>query len=540
MHAEFGPWATALTNRFGIQLSSFWKTRMALLQVVAHARPRCSRRAAVILVFTAVALASMPLIDLQQALIAPVHAGDFPSGSLVPGPKSTPVTEKAWRTLAKPTTVEFLDLPLADALRFVQEYHNVAMRRDDATIKAAGISLDRPVTMRLMGTSLRSVLRLLVEPAGLDLFVDETGLVITTRDEAAAKLSELVYPLGDVARAGIPLGDLGDVIIQCVDPTSWRKKGGQGLLRVERDKTYIKQRVMVHEHLDDFLRELFDAIRDPRATADDTRLVMHEYAIGSLQNLGAADRDLLAWINESLIAGSSPNGGEKESAATQGNRLILTQPAWVHPAAADFFRFVAIVRQGFPDRAPTREEFLLAGSLLSFDVKRRIANKRLAQPVTADFLDLPLEDALTFLKEYCHTKMIIADDIRGDAKLRDAPVTTKANQEALSAFLDKLLQPLNLDWYLVDSDVVVISKRATASLRMEPRVYRTKELLAAGQTENGLAEQIRALDSWSGAGRPGQMRFLPGVLIASQNQRVHRQISRLLTSFEKDLGKPAK
>src|SRR5262245_44254142 len=144
--------------------------------------------------------------------------------------------------------------------------------------------------------------------------------------------------------------------------------------------------------------------------------------------------------------------------------------------------------------APTREEFLQAGSLLSFEVKRHIARRRLAQPVNADPVDLPLEDALTFFKEYSHSKMLIADEIRGDAELRDAHVTIKAEREALSNLLDKLLQPLNLDWYLIDADVVVVSKRKTAVLRREPGVYRTKELLAGGQTETGLAARIRSLD----------------------------------------------
>jgi hypothetical protein len=535
MHAEFGPWTTAFSNRSGLQLSSFWKTRMALLETLVRVEPGCPRRAAVILAVAAVAMALVPLIDLQQAMLAPVHAGEFPGGTLVPGPKSTPVSEKAWRTLAKPTTVDFIDLPLADALRFVQEYHNVALRRDDAAITAAGISLDRPVTMRLTGTSLRSVLGFLLDPADLDLFVDETGLVITTRDEAAAHLSELMYPLGSVSRAGIPLAELGDAITQCVDPPSWQKKGGRGSLRSEKGALSIRQAVKVHEQVEDLFRELYEALRDPRAMAGDARLETHEYPIGFLQNLGAADSDLLEWINESLVAGSSPVGGASELAEIQDDRLILTQPAWIQTTADPYFKFLAMLKNSSPGFQPVREHFLLAASTLNFDVKRRVARKRLGQPVSANFVDLPLEDALTFLKEFSQSKILDSDEVRGVAKLRNAPVTIKAQKEPLSNLLDKVLQPLKLDWYLFDADIIVITSRATAAGRLEPRVYRTTEILAAGRTEKGLAARISAIefDSWAAAGGPGQMRFLPGVLIVAQNRRVHEQIASLFSGLEK-------
>ena len=79
----------------------------------------------------------------------------------------------------------------------------------------------------------------------------------------------------------------------------------------------------------------------------------------------------------------------------------------------------------------------------------------------------------------------------------------------------------------------MLTTRAHAAGRMEPRVYRTTELLAAGQTEKGLTARIAAIepDSWAALGGPGQMRFLPGVLIVSHNRRTQEQVSQLLTSL---------
>ena len=66
--------------------------------------------------------------------------------------------------LAKPTTVEFLDLPLEDCLTFLKEYHNIRVWLDRGALTDEGVALDQPVTMKLSGVSLESVLHLLLQP----------------------------------------------------------------------------------------------------------------------------------------------------------------------------------------------------------------------------------------------------------------------------------------------------------------------------------------------------------------------------------------
>jgi hypothetical protein len=73
-------------------------------------------------------------------------------------------------------------------------------------------------------------------------------------------------------------------------------------------------------------------------------------------------------------------------------------------------------------------------------------------------------------------------------------------------------------------------------------VYRTQELLAAGQTERGLIARITAIqpDSWGALGGPGQMRFLPGVLIVSHNRHVQEQVAQLLATLAAGQTPPGK
>ncbi len=109
-----------------------------------------------------------------------------------------PTEEKIRRTLSKPTTVEFLDLPLEDCITFLKEYHNINIWIDKATLADEGVALDQPVTLNLAGVTLRSVLKLLLEPVQLTYVIEDEVLKITTTTKAEEKLTTRVYPVGDL------------------------------------------------------------------------------------------------------------------------------------------------------------------------------------------------------------------------------------------------------------------------------------------------------------------------------------------------------
>jgi hypothetical protein len=98
-----------------------------------------------------------------------------------PRPISSADESPIFRALAKPTTVEFLDLPLEDCLTFLKEYHGISIRADTAALAKAKIRLDSPVTLKLNGAPLQGVLDMLLEPLGLDSYVDGPELIVTTR-----------------------------------------------------------------------------------------------------------------------------------------------------------------------------------------------------------------------------------------------------------------------------------------------------------------------------------------------------------------------
>jgi len=441
------------------------------------------------------------------------------------------------RKLNNPTNVEFLDLALNDALQYLGEYHAVTVHRDAEPIQAAKTDLDYPITAKLSGVPLRTVLRLLLEPLRLDFFVDKGELVVTTREVAAGQFSDFRYSiarqLDDVVRAGISPADLGEAIVRTIDPSTWEPAGGQGSLQPEPAWLQIRQRMNVRLHLDDLLRELHDALRDRRVVADEDRHEIKEYPIAHLQELKIKDAAILERLNETILAGQAAANRGRSSATIKGDRLILTQPRWVLAEADSLFGFLTNLYNGAATRDSVRGTFE-GNVLLSVEARRRMIRNRLTQTIPVDFVDLPLVDGLIYVNEAgSPINYFVSEETKKAGIKWSSLVNMKADNNSLSTLLDKLLVPFKLDWYIADPDVVVVTTRADAAGRMEPRVYRTKELLAGGQTEKGLMARIAAIepDSWATLAGPGQMRLLPGVLIVSHNRRTHEQISRLLASL---------
>ncbi len=115
-----------------------------------------------------------------------------------------PTEEKMRRSLSKPTTVEFLDLPLEDCLTFLKEYHGINIWLDKPTLADEGVALDQPVTLNLAGVTFRSVLKLLLEPLQLTYVIEDEVMKITTSAKAGEKLTTRVYPVGDLVIPIIP------------------------------------------------------------------------------------------------------------------------------------------------------------------------------------------------------------------------------------------------------------------------------------------------------------------------------------------------
>ncbi len=113
-----------------------------------------------------------------------------------PGVKRSAIEEKIVRALDKPTDVDFADLPLEDCLTVLNESRNLHLAIDKEALTDQGIAFDQPITLKLAGVTLRSVLRLVLEPVGLSYVIEDDALKI----KVGTALGRLVNLLDDNAR----------------------------------------------------------------------------------------------------------------------------------------------------------------------------------------------------------------------------------------------------------------------------------------------------------------------------------------------------
>jgi hypothetical protein len=96
------------------------------------------------------------------------------------------------------TELNFTETPLQDALDLLSDLHNIQIYVDEAAITEAGGDISKPVTLELSGITLRSALKLLLEP-DLTYAIEDDVMKITSAVEAEEALSVRVYPVGDLA-----------------------------------------------------------------------------------------------------------------------------------------------------------------------------------------------------------------------------------------------------------------------------------------------------------------------------------------------------
>jgi len=122
-----------------------------------------------------------------------------------PGVKQSAIEEQIVRSLDKPTTVNFQELPLEDCLTFLKEYHNINLVIDKAKMADEGVALDEPVTINLEGVALRKILKLLLEPRQLSYVIEDDALKIMVTVNSAGRPAEpfASNPLGAGDHAGM-------------------------------------------------------------------------------------------------------------------------------------------------------------------------------------------------------------------------------------------------------------------------------------------------------------------------------------------------
>lgn len=161
--------------------------------------------------------------------------------------------------------------------------------------------------------------------------------------------------------------------------------------------------------------------------------------------------------------------------------------------------------------------------------------KALDKATTVDFVDLPLEDCLTFLHDYHGINIWLDKQVLTDEGVAlDAPQTLKLADAKLESVLNLILGPHELDWIIQD-EVLKITTRDWAARHPEVRTHPVQALLDAGHTPEELIEAIKTSIEpfqWTSQQGTAGISHTGGVLVVRGSQRVQSEIAQLLAELD--------
>jgi serine/threonine protein kinase len=158
--------------------------------------------------------------------------------------------------LDQSSTCDFAGTSLANALKQLGDRHGIHLGIDERSFQGVGIAPDTPITCKLSGAPLRTLLTLMLREVGLTWTVTPTGIIVTTPREARKTLELIAYDAADLANDG-DYTELIDVIKSTIAPDAWTDTGGPGSVRGSvRGTLDVRQNYHVHRQIEDLLAAL--------------------------------------------------------------------------------------------------------------------------------------------------------------------------------------------------------------------------------------------------------------------------------------------
>lgn len=256
--SNFGPWATTLDTGPGVRLTTFWQRRMAMLPTLNGARAHFSWIPRTLVTLGALAVLTLPAVYLSTAASAEEHPQRKTAQPNVEYlPRLTKGELRIFQTLEEPTTMDFTETPLQDAVDYLADFHGIPIQVDNRALEDAGLGSDLPLTRQVRDVSLKSGLRLLLRPKDLTFLTHHEVLLITTEDAAESMLITRTYPVTDLLDENS--GEvLTEAITTTVLPQTWHEVGGNGSIAYvpSAKSLVISQTHGAHDEILELLRAL--------------------------------------------------------------------------------------------------------------------------------------------------------------------------------------------------------------------------------------------------------------------------------------------
>ena len=175
--------------------------------------------------------------------------------------------ERIEAALAAPLTapLEFVETPLNQVLSILSEEYGIQIVIDNSAFDALAISPDTDVSISIRNMSLASALDLILKSPALEdvvYIVDHEVLLITSRDEADARIQVRVYRVDDLIRdeqsGELDFDSIIDLILATISQNSWQENGtGEGEVQpLKPGILVIAQTRRVHQQITELLAEI--------------------------------------------------------------------------------------------------------------------------------------------------------------------------------------------------------------------------------------------------------------------------------------------
>ncbi len=160
------------------------------------------------------------------------------------------------KAMQTPVDVDFNETPLADAFRTLGNKYGVPFDIDETAISDEGIRTDTPITLKLSGVTLGSVLKLMLTSLQMTTLRENGVVRVTTTVKAGERLQTRTYDLNGLLRVDDDHNAIVRVLNEVIEPDSWSDTGGPGTMTKIRNGLGIRQTEAVHARIDALLGDL--------------------------------------------------------------------------------------------------------------------------------------------------------------------------------------------------------------------------------------------------------------------------------------------
>ena len=165
------------------------------------------------------------------------------------------------RALESETSMQFVEMPLHEAVSLIQEAHSIPIAIDLSVLEDNGLSAEEPISASLKQVKLRSLLKAILGPLDLTYTVRDESLFITGCFEVEQELATRIYWLEGTGFAAGDFDSIIDALQTSVAPSTWEALGGPASiapLTTTRPAIMVSTLYPIHETIEAF----FNAMRE--------------------------------------------------------------------------------------------------------------------------------------------------------------------------------------------------------------------------------------------------------------------------------------